>query len=43
MQMSKLAIDKQPEDRVVDWDEEKQVLDVPDPYLVFYLRWSGHL
>jgi hypothetical protein len=41
--MSRLAVDKQPEDRVIDWDEEKQVLDVPDPYLLFYLRWSGHI
>lgn len=43
LHMSRLAVDKQPEDRVIDWDEEKQVLDVPDPYLLFYLRWSGHL
>ena len=28
--------------RVLDWDEDKGVLDIPDPYLVFYLRWSGH-
>lgn len=28
---------------VLDWDEGKGVLDIPDPYLVFYLRWSGHL
>lgn len=41
--MAKLAIDKQPEDRVIDWDIEKEVLDLPDPYLLFYLRWSGHL
>lgn len=43
LHMSRLAIDKQPEDRVIDWDEEKQVLDIPDPYLLFYLRWSGHI
>jgi hypothetical protein len=41
--MTRLAIDKQPEDRVIDWDDEKEVLDIPDPYLLFYLRWSGHL
>ena len=23
-----------------EWDEQAQVLDVPDPYLLFYLRWS---
>lgn len=41
--MARLAIDKQPEDRVIDWDHEKEVLDIPDPYFLFYLRWSGHL
>ena len=28
-------------DRAVDWDDTKQVLDVPDPYLLFFLRWSN--
>jgi hypothetical protein len=42
-QIARLAIDTQPEERVIDWDDEKSVLDVPDPYLLFYLRWSGHL
>lgn len=23
--------------------DAKQVLDIPDPYLLFYLRWSGRL
>lgn len=41
-QMAKLASEF-PRERVVDWDETKQVLDIPDPYLVFYLRWSGRL
>lgn len=41
--MSKLAIEKFPNERAIDWDENKQVLDVPDPYLLFYLRWSGRL
>lgn len=41
--IAELAIDTQPEQRVIDWDQEKSVLDVPDPYLLFYLRWSGHL
>jgi hypothetical protein len=27
--------------RVDDWDEQKLVLDIPDPYLLFCLRWSG--
>jgi len=41
--MAKLALEKFPKDRAVDWDEQKQVFDVPDPYLMFYLRWSGRL
>lgn len=43
LHMSKLALEKFPNERAVDWDEQKQVFDVPDPYLLFYLRWSGRL
>ena len=43
LHMSRLAEDKFPTERAVDWDEQKQVLDIPDPYLLFYLRWSGRL
>lgn len=43
LHMAKLALDKFPNERAVDWDEQKQVFDVPDPYLLFYLRWSGRL
>ena len=43
LHMSKLALEKFPKERVIDWDEQKQVFDVPDPYLLFYLRWSGRL
>jgi hypothetical protein len=41
--ISRIALDKFPKERVVDWDESKHFLDIPDPYLLFYLRWSGHL
>lgn len=41
--ISRLALDKFPKERVIDWDESKHFLDIPDPYLLFYLRWSGHL
>jgi hypothetical protein len=27
----------------LEWDEEDQILTIPEPYLLFYLRWSGHL
>jgi hypothetical protein len=43
LHMAKLAREKLPNERAIDWDETKQVLDLPDPYLLFYLRWSGRL
>ncbi len=39
--MSKIALEKHPAQRVLDWDEEKQVLDIPDPYLLFFLPLVG--
>lgn len=27
----------------LEWDDQEQVLVIPDPYLLFYLRWSGIL
>ena len=29
-----------PLERAIDWDEEREVLDIVDPYFLFYLRWS---
>jgi hypothetical protein len=43
LHMAKLAREKFPNERAVDWDEQKQVFDIPDPYLLFYLRWSNRL
>jgi hypothetical protein len=43
LHMSRLALDKFPHERAIDWDDQKQILDIPDPYLLFYLRWSGRL
>ena len=43
LHMTKLAQEKFPSERAVDWDEQKQVFDIPDPYLLFYLRWSNRL
>ena len=43
LHMSKLALEKFPSERAIDWDEQKQVFDIPDPYLLFYLRWSDRL
>jgi len=41
--MGRLAFEKFPNERAIDWEEQKQILDIPDPYLLFYLRWSGRL
>lgn len=30
-------------ERLIDWDDEKQVLDIPEPYFSFYLRWSEYV
>lgn len=43
LHISKLALEKFPTERAIDWDEQTQILDIPDPYLLFYLRWSGRL
>jgi hypothetical protein len=43
LHLARLAQDKFPNERAIDWDEQKQVIDIPDPYLLFYLRWSGRL
>ena len=29
-----------PDERYLEWDPAKKVLSIPDPYLLFYLRWS---
>ena len=39
-QMNKAVVDKLGEDRVLEWDEEKQQLAIPDPYFLYYLRWT---
>lgn len=42
-QMAGIAAESFPTEKVLEWNETKQILDIPDPYLLFYLRWSGHL
>jgi hypothetical protein len=39
-QMHKSVVEKLGEDRVLEWDEEKQALNLPDPYFLYYLRWK---
>lgn len=41
--MARLAAEKFPRDQAIEWDESRPQLDLPDPYFMFYLRWSGRL
>lgn len=40
-QTGKRIIEKLGEDRVLEWDEEKELLSIPDPYFLYYLRWAA--
>lgn len=42
-QLAKLAQLHFPNERAIDWDENKQIIDIADPNFLFYLRWSGRL
>jgi hypothetical protein len=37
----KLVETQMPNERVLDWDPSTQTLDITDPYLLFFLRWSS--
>jgi hypothetical protein len=39
-QMSKAVSEKLGEDRVLEWEDEKEFLNIPDPYFIYYLRWA---
>jgi len=39
-QMHKSVNAKLGEDRVLDWDEEKEIMNINDPYFLYYLRWA---
>lgn len=39
--MSQIANDSENK-AIIEWDSENDVLDVRDPYLLFYLRWAEH-
>lgn len=38
-----MAEDMYPSQRVIEWDDSDSLLDIIDPYFLFYLRWSGKL
>ncbi|RKR46124.1 hypothetical protein [Paraburkholderia sp. BL17N1] len=39
LHIAQLANDGQPK-QIIEWDSHRETLDVRDPYLLFYLRWS---
>jgi uncharacterized protein (DUF3820 family) len=41
--MIKLARTKFPDEKAIDWNKEREILDIAEPYLLFYFRWSGRL
>jgi len=42
-QMAKMAQAISPSERLIEWDEQQRLLEIVDPYFLFYLRWSGAL
>lgn len=41
-QIARMALEMYPDQRVVEWEED-EILEIEDPYFLFYLRWSGKL
>lgn len=41
-QIAKMALEMYPDQRVVEWEED-EIMEIEDPYFLFYLRWSGKL
>lgn len=41
-QIAKIALEMYPNERVIEWEDDN-LLDIIDPYLLFFLRWSGKL
>jgi hypothetical protein len=39
-QMHKAVQAKLGEDKVLEWDEEKETINIPDPYFLYYIRWT---
>lgn len=39
-QMDTLIKKQFPNDRVLEWDKERETLDITDPYFLYYMRWS---
>jgi len=42
-QISSIAIEMYPEQRIIEWDDEADILSIVDPYFLFYVRSSPKL
>lgn len=42
-QIARMAEERSPSERIIEWDEEASLMDIVDPYFLFYLRWSNRL
>ena len=42
-QISAMAAEMYPDERVIEWEDEENLLELIDPYLRFYLRWAPQL
>ncbi len=41
-QIARMALEMYPDQRVLEWDND-DIIEIEDPYFLFYLRWSGKL
>jgi len=41
--MIELAEDKLPDENPIDWKESTDEVHIPDPYFLYYLRWTNHI
>jgi hypothetical protein len=42
-QMAAICEATSPGERIFEWDDDQTQVDIPDPYFLFYLRWSNAL
>ncbi len=42
-QLAAIALTQCPEQRIIEWDDDNKILDIVDPYFLFYIRWSNQL
>lgn len=42
-QIARMAHERYPDERIIEWDDQESLLEIIDPYFLFYLRWSARL